>query len=157
MSQTTNEIDKLCRKKEQELLNRYYGNLVQEAAYERPETIGDYTPDLPLQIEAEYKAFLEKIWKEDAPDNLKGTPLILEEQKLRDIVTQDDRELVAQAHQKAITRTLWERITKSNHKDVTFYKSLLKRYTHELLTTMRLDFMEEITGNHISCKTFENE
>ena len=157
MTVNANEIDRLCREKEQDLLNQYYGNLAKEAAYEQPETIGDYTPNLPLQIEAEYKTFLEGLWKEYAPDDLKGTPLVLEEQKPRDIVTQDDRELVAQAHQKATTQTLWERLTKSNHKDVTHYKYLLKEYTRELLATMRLDFMEEITGHHIAGKTFENE
>ena len=42
-----------CEQKEQELLSKYFGNLVEEAANERPETIGDYTEDLPLRIEAE--------------------------------------------------------------------------------------------------------
>ena len=150
-------LDQLCRNKEQELMEKYYGNLVKEAAYERPETIGDYTLDLPLKIEAEYKAFLEQIWPEVAPDDLKGAPLVLEEQKLREIVTTNDREQVAQAHKKATTQTLWERLTNSNHKDVAHYKFLLKEYTRELLSTMRLDFMEEITGNHITGKTFETE
>ena len=43
----------LCEKKEQELLNKYFGNLVKEAALERPENIGDYTLDLLSRIEAE--------------------------------------------------------------------------------------------------------
>ncbi len=33
----------LCRDKEQELLDKYFGNLVKEAAIERPEIIGAYT------------------------------------------------------------------------------------------------------------------
>ena len=60
---TNFEIERLCKKKEQELLYRYFGNLVKEAAEERPETIGEYTKDLPLKIEAEYRAFLEELWK----------------------------------------------------------------------------------------------
>ena len=79
----TEEVINLCKEKEQELLNKYFGNLVKEAAVERPETIGEYTKDLPLKIEAEYRVFLEELWKEHAPDDLKGTPLVLEEQKLR--------------------------------------------------------------------------
>lgn len=154
MAQVTNNIEQLCRNKEQELMEKYYGNLLREAAFERPETIEEYTPDLPLKIEAEYKIFLEQLWTIVAPDNLKGTPLVLEEQKLREVVTLDDREQVASAHKKATIRNLWERITKTNHKDVTQYKFLLKEYTQELLTTMRLDFMEEITDKHISCKAF---
>lgn len=59
----SNLIDKLCKEKEQELLNKYFGNLVKEAAEERPEEIGEYTKELPLKIEAEYKSFLEELWK----------------------------------------------------------------------------------------------
>ena len=119
------QIKTLCKEKEQELLKKNFGNLVKEAAIERPETIGEYTKDLPLKIEAEYRAFLEKLWAEHAPEELKGTPLILEEQKLRKLMTDDDRELINEAHKDAMEQTLWERITKTNHKDVTCYKGLL--------------------------------
>ena len=55
---TQDEIKDLCREKEQELLEKYFGNLVHEAAIEMPETIGKYTKDLPLKIEAEYRALI---------------------------------------------------------------------------------------------------
>lgn len=154
---TNERIIKLCKEKEQELLKKYFGNLVKEAAIERPETIGEYTKDLPLRIEAEYKAFLEELWKEVAADGLKGTPLILEEQQLRKLMTDDDRELIEVAHKEAIEQTIWERITKSNHKDVTYYKGLLEEYTRDLLMVMREDFLEEITGHHIENKAFEDD
>ena len=149
---TNEQIEKLCKEKEQELLNKYFGNLVAEAAIERPETIGGYTKDLPLQIEAEYRAFLEGLWKECAPEELKGTPLVLEEQKLRKLMTDDDRELIDEAHKDATEQTLWERITKTNHKDVTYYKGLLEEYARDLLMVMREDFLEEITGHYINSK-----
>ena len=148
-------IINLCKEKEQELLNKYFGNLVNEAAIERPESIGAYTKDLPLRIEDEYRVFLEGLWKEHAPEKLKGTPLVLEERKLRKLMTDDDREGIEEAYKDATVRTLWERITKTNHKDVTYYKGLLKEYTRELLMIMREDFLEEITGHHIKNKTFE--
>ena len=59
----TEQVINLCKEKEQELLNKYFGNLVKEAAVECPETIGEYTKDLPLKIEAEYRAFLEESGK----------------------------------------------------------------------------------------------
>lgn len=152
---TNEQIILLCKKKEQELIETYFGNLVQEAALIRPETIEEYSKDLPLKIEAEYKAFLEKLWEESAPEELKGTPLVLEEQTLRKLMTDDDRVLIDEAYKDAIEQTLWERITKSNHKDVTYYKGLLQEYTRELLMVMREDFLEEITGRHIGNKTFE--
>lgn len=149
------EIADLCERKQNQLIKKYFGKLVHEAAIERPETIGEYTKDLPLKIEAEYRAFLEELWKEHAPEELKGTPLVLEEQKLRKLMTDDDREMIEPAYKEATVRTLWERITNSNHEDVTYYKGLLQEYTRDLLMVMREDFIEEITGKHIRNKTFE--
>ncbi len=152
----TKQIEKLCKEKEQELLNKYFGNLAKEAAIERPETIGEYTKDLPLKIEAEYKTYFEVLWAEYAPEEMKGSPLVLDEQKLRKLMTEDDRELIDEAYKDASEQTLWERITKTNHKEVTYYKGLLEEYTRDLLMVMREDFMEEITGRYIKNKTFEN-
>lgn len=145
------KVETLCRDKEQELLDKYFGNRTMEAAIERPETIGAYTKDLPLKIEAEFREYLVELWKEYSDQ-----PLVLEEQKLRWLMTEDDREAIDEAYKDAKRITLWERITKSNHKDVTYYKGLLYEYTKDLLTVMRLDFLEEITGKHINCKAFED-
>lgn len=150
-------LENLCKEKEQELLNKYFGDLVIEAAIERPETIGEYTKDLPLKIEAEFRAYLEELWKEYAPEELKGKPLVFDENKLRLLMTDDDREGIDAAYKDATKQTLWESITKTNHKDVTFYKGLLQEYTRELLMVMRLDFLEEITGHYIKNKTFEDD
>ena len=154
---TPQEIASLCEEKQNQLLNKYFGNLVHEAAIERPETIGKYTKELPLKIEAEFRTFLEELWKEHAPAELKGTPLVLEEQKVRKLMTDDERELIALAYNDATQITLWERITKSNHEDVTYYKGLLQEYTRDLLMVMRQDFLEEITGKHIKNKAFEED
>lgn len=154
---TNEQIITLCKEKEQELLDKYFGKLVKEAAIERPETIGEYTKDLPLKIEAEYRTFLEALWQEYVPENLRGTPLVLEEKKLRKLMTDDDRELINEAHKDATEQTLWERITKTNHEDVAYYKGLLLEYTRDLLMVMRNDFLEEITGQHIKNKTFEED
>ena len=154
---TPQEIANLCDTKQNQLLNKYFGNLVHEAAIERPETIGEYTKDLPLKTEAEFRTFLEQIWKEHAPAELKGTPLVLEEQKFRKLMTDDAREMIEPAYKDATEITLWERITKSNHEDVTYYKGLLLEYTRDLLMVMREDFLEEITGKHIKNKAFEED
>ena len=154
---TKEQVFAHCKEKEQELLEKYFGNLLHEAAIEMPETIGEYTKDLPLKIEAEFRTFLEELWKEQAPAELKGTPLVLEEQKLRKLMTDDDREMIEPAYKDATEITLWERITKSNHEDVTYYKGLLQEYTRDLLMVMRQDFLEEITGKHIKNKAFEED
>ncbi len=150
-------VERCCKEKEAQLLEKYFGNLVKEAALERPETIGGYTKDLPLKIEEEYRAYLEGVWKENALEALKNTPLVFDEQKLRMLMTDDDREGIDIAYKDAIEQTFWERITKSNHKDVTYYKGLLYEYTRDLLMVMREDFLEEITGDHIKNKAFEDD
>ena len=131
-------------KKEEELLNRYFGNLVKEAAIEKPETIEGYDKELPLRIEAEYKEFLCELWKEVAGDDKRTIDEIIDKKELREKLTDDDREGIDEAYKNAQQRTLWERITNTNHKDVTFYKGLLEEYTRELLFCLRHDFLEEI-------------
>lgn len=145
-------IEYRCKKKEQELLERYFGKLAREAAVVRPETIGDYTPDLPLKIEAEFRDFLAVLWKEYS-----AQPLVLEEEKLRQLMTESDREAIGEAYKEAATITLGERLAKSNHKDVAYYKGLLREYTAKLLMLLRHDFLEEITGRHINCKAFDDD
>lgn len=142
------DIEKICRSKEQDLLDKYFPTGKKRII---SETIGEYTKDLPLKIEAEFREYLVGLWKEYSDE-----PLVLEEQKLRQLMTEDDREAIDEAYKDAKRITLWERITKSNHEDVTYYKGLLHEYTKDLLLTMRLDFLEEITGRHITCKAFKD-
>lgn len=137
------DIKSTCTHKEQELLNKYFGNLVKEAAIDCPETIGDYDLELPLRVEAEYRNFLKELWKEIAPDDQRSIDDLMNQQKLRDKMIEDDREGIAYAYRDAQQRTLWERITQTNHKDVTYYKGLLEEYTRELLFCMKHDFLEE--------------
>lgn len=147
---TLQQIETLCKAKAEELLERYFGNLVKEAAIEKPEEIGDYSRDLPRQIGKEYSAYLKSIWSEIAPEGSHSFEEIFDKQPLSDLMTDDDREAIESAYDEAIRQTLWERITKTNHKDVTFYKGLLKRYTKDLLTALRCDFIEDaakVIGN----------
>lgn len=52
---TLQQIESQCRSKAEELIMKYFGNINHEAATEQPETIGDYSLELPRQIEAEYR------------------------------------------------------------------------------------------------------
>lgn len=138
------DVQKLCSEKVDSLLTKYFGNLVKEAAIDCPEIIGNYDLELPLRIEAEYRDFLQELWKEIAPNDQRTIDALLNQQKLRDKMTEDDREGIAYAYRNAQQRTLWERITQTNHKDVTYYKGLLEEYTRELLFCMKHDFLEEV-------------
>ncbi len=149
------QIKELCIKKEKELLDKYFGNIVNEAAHEQPESIEGYDKELPLRIECEYKEFLRTLWEEITPNDPRSLEDILDEQKLRQLMTDDDRETVDNAYKDAVEQTLWERITHTNHKDVTYYKGLLEEYTRELLLCTRCDFLEEAIGEEINNKAFE--
>ena len=131
--------------------------MTKEAAIERPKTIGEYTKDLPSKIEREYFAFLEDLWKNNTQGEHKISDLVLEEKKLRGLMTENSFEMIEEAYKNAIEQTLWEKITKSNHEDVAFYKGLLHKYTQDVLMLMRKDFLEEITDNHIKNKSFEED
>lgn len=137
-------IERICIEKANSLLASNFGGLVKEAVVDQPEFIGDYDLELPLRVEAEYRKFLGDLWKEIAPDDCRSIDEILNNKELREKLSFDDREMLAEAHHNAQQRTLWERITKTNHRDVTYYKGLLEEYTRELLFCMRHDFMEEI-------------
>ena len=138
------DIESLCSQKANELMKKYYGYLVKEAVVDQPEFIGDYDLELPLRIEAEYRKFLGELWSEIAPNDTRTIDDLLDKKELREKLTFDDREIIAEAHHNAQQRTLWERITKTNHRDVTYYKGLLEEYTRELLFCMKHDFMEEV-------------
>ena len=113
--------------------------------------------DLPLKIKVEYREFLEGLWERHTPSEQQGTPLVLEEQKPSKLTTDDDHERIVTTYKDATTITLLEKISKSNHEDVTYYnKGLPLEYTKDLLLVMREYFLEEITGHHIENKTFED-
>lgn len=76
-------------------------------------------------------------------------------QKAKHRTPTSERRMIDSAYEEATKLMPWERITKTNHKDVTYYKGLLQEYTRDLLFVMRNDFLEEITGQHIKNKTFE--
>ncbi len=141
---TLQQIETQCRNKAEALINKYFGNLIKEAAIERPEEIGDYSLELPRQIEAEYNAYLKELWIEIMPEGAASFEDVIDKRHISDLMTDDDREIIKPAYNDAVTRTLWERLTKTNHKDVTYYKALLKRYTEELLLALRCDFMEDV-------------
>lgn len=78
------------------------------------------------------------------PDDCRSIDEILNNKELREKLTFDDREIIAEAHHNAQQRTLWKHITKTNHRDATYYKGLLEECTRELLFYMKHDFMEEV-------------
>ena len=141
---TLQQIENRCKTKADELINKYFGNIFKEATIEQPEEIGNYTLDMPRKIEAEYYTYLKSLWAEIAPEGSPSFEEIIDKKHLSDSLPNDDREALMSAYEEAMRQTLWERLTKTNHKDVAYYKHLLKRYTKDLLSALRCDFMEDV-------------
>lgn len=137
------DIEMRCRDKANELLDKYFGNIVHEAAYERPEKLDErYTKELPFKIEDEFIAYLGELKKELMPDDTRHIDSLIDHPRLRDMIMEDYEVDVDKSFEEATTITPWEKITKSNHEDVAYFKGLLKQYTEELLEHTILDFLE---------------
>ena len=138
-------IEDRCYGKVKELLKKYFGDFATVSGVTKPETLDSlYTDTLPRKIAEEYRAFLSALWSEIAPEGTKGFEEIMDRQRSIDLVHDDFDDFLPSARLSAQTVTLWEKITKTNHKDVTYYKGLLKQYTEELLETMAEDFLEDV-------------
>lgn len=140
------QVKAVCSQKRNELLNKYFGKLIHEAAHEMPGKIDEsrYSLELPSQVENEYYEFLEKLLAELYPDNSKKLSDILDKRHHAVACTTNDVKQMEAAYKDAKTITLWERITKTNHEDVTYYKGLLQAYTEDLLSWMETDFLEDV-------------
>ena len=131
-----------CEAKIKELLDHYFGDLVKEAVVDKPEVLEErFTPELPLKIEEEYLSFLGELKREILPGDARTIEEIIDCPLKREMI-RDDYELdVERAYEDAATVTFWEKLTRSNYKDVSFFKGLIKQYTEELLEHMTDDFL----------------
>lgn len=139
------QLTSICISKERELIQKYFGNIVQENLA-KAENIGDYDIGLPKRIEEEYLAFLKEVWKENASDDPRTFEEIIDQRHRTEQLTENKRNATHNAYNEAKRISLWERLTKTNHEDVANYKGILKDYTEALLMEIRCDFLEDI-GN----------
>lgn len=134
-----------CRHKAEALLDKYFGELVHDAAVLCPETIDEkYYLGLPLEIENEFKQYLSELWAELSPNDTRSLDDILNHPHERRIIQDSYSQDLPKAYDEAQRISMWEKITNSNHEDVTFFKGLLKSYADELLKCMIYDFREEV-------------
>lgn len=107
--------------------------IIHEAAHEMPETVDGsrYSMELPAKVEAEYRSSLKDLLAEVASG--KDIDVILDKHYLSVTFTEDYRQQLEKAYKDAKIITVWEKLTKSNIEDVTYYKDLLKEYTEDFL------------------------
>ena len=78
------QVNLICIQKADELLQKYFGNLVKEASVDKPEDIGSYDLELPLRIEAEYKECLRDLWHEIAPNDQRNFDDLFDKPEIRE-------------------------------------------------------------------------
>ena len=139
------EITQLCDRKVKELIDKHFSNFIHKAAVERPEELNAlYNDGLPHKIAEEYREWLAWLWPEVTPNGAKSFDEIMNLKRSLEMTDASYVPYLKDAREAAEKITLWEKITKSNHEDVTYYKGLLKQYTEELLDTMTKDFLDDI-------------
>lgn len=139
---TINQIDTLCWEKYTSLLKEYFGNLAETAAYERPESLDpQYTLSLPERIADQYRAFLQELWKENAPKDAPAFEDIMNAKKIMELAKARYEEDLVAAENEARKVSVLEKITVTNHKDVTHYMGLLKDCTEDILKALMDDFL----------------
>lgn len=139
------EIELRCREKADELLDKYFPNFIRDAAVTRPETLTDeYNNELPGRVAAEFRTWLAGLWEEVRSEGQGSFEEIMNMRRSIDVTEVAYAPYLDKARKDAKTVTLWEKLTKTNHDDVTYYKGLLKQYTEELLNVMIQDFTNDI-------------
>ena len=136
------DIQMRCQDRANELIDSYFGNIVNEAVVDKPEELDEkYTKELPLKIEEEFLSFLADLKQELYPDDTRTIMELIDCPLKRDMILEDYELDVERAYEEAKKVTFWERVTKTNHADVSYFKGLIKQYTEELLEHMTQDFL----------------
>lgn len=115
-------------------LSEFFSEIsLEEAAH--PEILDDkYTEDILLKIQAEYYMTLKSLWDHSRISRLGSFSKYYDSPEVGQTV---DMQALDKAYKDARRRTLWEKLTRTNHKDVLEYKQLLRQYSEALLSSMR--------------------
>ena len=131
-------------KNRQDLLARNFTEIsLEEAA--NPEVLDSkYEPIGFLEaLQAEYYDNLHRIWNRD-----RFTRASFEAAYNRPgLDSAGDLAALEKAYKDAVRRTLWEKIAKTNHKDVAEYKEMLRAYSERMLEEMYSSFGDAVFQN----------
>lgn len=139
------EIEIRCHKKAQELLDKYFPHFIEEAASARPETLEEtYNNELPEKVAEEFRSWLAGFWGEVRQDGQGSFDEVMNLKRSIEMTKASYVPYLDGARKEAQDVTFWEKLTQTNHEDVTYYKGLLKQYTEELLKVMIEDLVGDI-------------
>ena len=122
----------------QKCINKYFGEISLEEA-SKPEILDDkYSPDLVATLRGEYYKTLEKLWHSVPTSYHASFEAVVKFPSI------DPNEDLQKAYAAATKRSFWERLGKTNYKDVMAYKQLLKANCESILYDMHSQFTKAV-------------
>jgi len=138
-----NDIYGRCVTRRNEILEKYFGKVQEENATSRAQTLEEkYNRETPFDAEDEFFDFLEDLNREINGSEAKPLSTLIDRPLKRDMLNDEYQPALENAYRNAQEITFKEKILKSNHKDVAYFKGLLKQFTEELLEQLMNDFLE---------------
>ena len=125
----------------QKCIKKYFTEISLEEAAGAGALDPEYAPDLLDRLQAEYYSKLERIWESIPAYYHSGFQAAY---RMPAPEEAGDPEVLQQAYQAALKRTLRERLS-GDYRDVLAYKLLLKEYGQALLQAMHSRFIEAVS------------
>ena len=127
----------------QNCLNKLFNEVTLEEAA-NPEILdAKFSPDCLVKLQAEYYKKLEIIWG-SIPTYYHSSFEAVYKNPPMDVA--GDLQALEAAYAAAIKRSFWEKLGKTNYKDVEAYKTLLKQYAENLLGAMHGRFVDAVAN-----------
>ena len=123
-------------------INKYLNEIPLEEAIQDEILDPKYSPTLLDEMGAEYYRELEKIW-DSIPSYFRSSFKAAYTAPTPDVA--GDRPALLRAYEDAVKIGFWEKLGKTNHKDVLAYKLLLKEYGQRYLQAMHLSFIDAVS------------
>ena len=121
-------------------IDKYFNEVsLEEAA--NPEILDQkFAPELLGTLQAEYYRKLENVWG-SIPAYRSSFEAAY---KMPPLQAAGDLDALQKAYEAAVKRSFWEKLGKTNYKDVAAYKTLLKEYGEALLSAMHGNFVDAV-------------
>ena len=126
----------------QNCFNKYLNVIPLEEAIQDETLDPKYSPNLLSEMGAEYLKELEKLW-DSIPSYYRSSFQAAYVAPTLDVA--GDLSALQKAYEDALKIGFWERLGKSNHKDVLAYKLLLKEYGKKYLQAMHASFIDAVS------------
>ena len=126
----------------QKSINEYFNEISLDDAVNAEILDEKYAPQLLNKLYDDYYRKLEIIWDSIPTYYHSSFQAVYQAPSLEEA---GDLEALQKAYAEAVKITFWEKLGKTNYKDVMAYKLLLKEYSENLLRTMHGRFIDIVS------------